>query len=269
MFAALGEGESSTPLCTIIGCRRPTQQVNPDPARVSGGPGARVTPLSAGRLASTAQQWPVVPVCWEGAIDDQRGAAEDIFIPSLVGRSLRTSTAMASAPTPAPGDDWHALYNRYHRAIYVDDSFPDNPLKLFASRPLTAPLLFPNVSSDARDHCANERTFLSWLRLSVYLAVVSVAILINFHLKSQPSDLEVRLSHPLGIVFWCLALACLATGCGIYMRTVAKYAHRRALVQSGVKTQFVFGVTATAIIAACAIFLGAEVQARQLHGGHD
>lgn len=177
---------------------------------------------------------------------------------------------MATATqTQTDGEDpWHLLYNPYRTTINVDDSFPDNPFKLFTTRPLLAPLLFANESSDARDHCANERTFLSWLRLSVYLAVVSVAILINFHLKSQPTDLEVRLSHPLGIVFWCLALACLATGCGIYMRTVTKYAHRRALVQSGVKTQFIFGVTATAIIAACAIFLGAEVQARQLRGGN-
>lgn len=174
---------------------------------------------------------------------------------------------MATATETETEDAWHPLYNRYSRAINVDETFPDSPFKLFATRPLTAPLLFPNISSDARDHCANERTFLSWLRLSIYLAVVSVAILINFHLKSQPSDLEVRLSHPLGIVFWLLALACLATGCGIYMRTVTKYAHRRALVQSGVKTQFVFGVTATAIIAACAVFLGAEVQSRQLHRG--
>jgi uncharacterized membrane protein YidH (DUF202 family) len=165
-------------------------------------------------------------------------------------------------------DAWHPLYNPYTKTVNVDDSFPTNPIRLFLSPPLYAPLLFPNVSSDARDHCANERTFLSWLRLSVYLAVVSVAILINFHLKSQPTDLEQRLSHPLGITFWFLALACLATGCGIYMRTVTKYAHRRALVQSGVKTQFIFGVVASAIIAACAIFLGAEVQAQRLRRGN-
>ena len=179
-----------------------------------------------------------------------------------------TTTTTTTIQTQVDQEDArYTQYSSYRTPINVDDSFPDNPFKLFASRPLLAPLLFANESSDARDHCANERTFLSWLRLSVYLAVVSVAILINFHLKSQPTDLEVRLSRPLGIVFWCLALACLTTGCGIYMRTVAKYAHRRALVQSGVKTQFVFGVTATAIIAACAIFLGAEVQARQIREG--
>jgi len=131
-------------------------------------------------------------------------------------------------------------------------------MKLFCTTPLYGPLLFPNVSSDARDHCANERTFLSWLRLSMYLAVVSVAIFINFHLKHQATAWERKISHPLGIIFWVLAIACLVSGLANYMRTVAKYAHKRALVQSGVKTQIVFGVVATAIVAACGIFIGAE-----------
>jgi uncharacterized membrane protein YidH (DUF202 family) len=138
---------------------------------------------------------------------------------------------------------------------------PEQPVKLFLTLPLYAPLLFSNTTSDARDHCANERTFLSWLRLSVYMAVVAVAIFVNFHLKSQPSSLERRLSHPLGIIFWVLSLACLATGLAIYMQTVTKYARRRALVQTGMKTQMVFAVVTVAIIAACALFLGAEVQA--------
>ena len=145
---------------------------------------------------------------------------------------------------------------------YRDTTSPANSLKLFLARPFHAPLLFPNVSSDARDHCANERTFLSWLRLSVYLAIVSIAILINFHLKHQPTALENKFSLPLGIIFWVLSLACLANGFSNYIRTVAKYARRRALVQSGMKTQIVFGVVATAIIAACAVFLGVEAQAK-------
>lgn len=144
---------------------------------------------------------------------------------------------------------------------------PESARQLFLLRPLYAPLLFSNVSSDARDHCANERTFLSWLRLAVYMAIVSVAIFINFHLKHEPTPLEQRLSHPLGIIFWVLSLACLVSGMGIYMRTVAKYARRRALVQSGIKTQIIFGVVATAIIAACAVFLGAEVEASRTRNG--
>lgn len=159
-------------------------------------------------------------------------------------------------------------HKRFHKLIFnAPRSHPDNPIKMFLQRPLYAPLLFSNVSSDARDHCANERTFLSWLRLSVYMAVVSVAIFINFHLKNQPTSFEQKLSHPLGIIFWLLSLACLASGIGIYMRTVTKYARRRALVQSGIKTQIIFGVVATAIIAACALFLGAEVQASRGRSG--
>lgn len=70
-------------------------------------------------------------------------------------------------------------------------------------------LLFDNVTSDARDHAANERSgfpinvcvenepewltdpiaFLAWLKLSVYMAIVSVAIVLSFHLKLQPTPL--------------------------------------------------------------------------------
>lgn len=65
-------------------------------------------------------------------------------------------------------------------------------------------LLFDNVASEARDIAANERStfdltwqiafltvtaFLSWLKLSVYMSIVAVAIVLNFHLKSKPSTL--------------------------------------------------------------------------------
>ncbi|MCJ1399860.1 hypothetical protein MMC11_003063 [Xylographa trunciseda] len=105
--------------------------------------------------------------------------------------------------------------------------------------PLFSPLLIPNNSSDARDHCANERTFLSWLRLSIYMAVVSVAIVVSFHLKNQPTAIERQIALPVGLTFWALSLACLASGAANYVQTVRKYARRRALVQSGWKTQVV------------------------------
>lgn len=81
--------------------------------------------------------------------------------------------------------------------------------------------------------------FLSWLRLAIYMAVVSVAILISFHLKSQPTPLERRIALPFGIIFWFLALACLASGTANYIKTVQKYSKRQALVQTGWKTQVV------------------------------
>lgn len=98
------------------------------------------------------------------------------------------------------------------------------------------------------------------------MTVVSVAIVISFHLKSQPSRLELRMAResgaetflaalqfnesrmltrrfwclgPLGIIFWLLSLACLALGFGNYIKTVNKYSRRAAIVQTGWKTQSV------------------------------
>jgi len=106
-------------------------------------------------------------------------------------------------------------------------------------RPIFGSLLFENNASDARDHCANERTFLSWLRLAVYMAIVSVAIVVSFHLQNQPTTIERRFALPFGIVFWLLSLACLASGLANYLRTVTRYSRRAALVQSGWKTEMV------------------------------
>ncbi|EGR51681.1 uncharacterized protein TRIREDRAFT_33502, partial [Trichoderma reesei QM6a] len=107
----------------------------------------------------------------------------------------------------------------------------------FFQWPLPAPLLFINESSDARDHCANERTFLSYLRLSIYMAIVSVAITVSFHIYRTPSELERQVAKPLGAVFWVLSVVTLAVGAGNYIRTVNLYGRRAAIVQSGWKTQ--------------------------------
>jgi hypothetical protein len=81
--------------------------------------------------------------------------------------------------------------------------------------------------------------FLSYLRLSVYMSVVSIAIILSFHLKEEPSDFELHMALPLGIVFWCLGMLCLALGFGNYVKTVTLYSRRTALVQTGWKTQTV------------------------------
>ncbi|OIW32092.1 hypothetical protein CONLIGDRAFT_629783 [Coniochaeta ligniaria NRRL 30616] len=117
--------------------------------------------------------------------------------------------------------------------------------------PIFGPLLFENETSDARDHCANERTFLSYLRLSVYMAVVSVAIVLSFHLKTKASDIELRMAKPLGAIFWALSVACLLVGCANYIRTVNRYSTRAALVQTGWKTQSIIGAIALSIVGAC------------------
>ncbi|KFX87719.1 hypothetical protein V490_08074 [Pseudogymnoascus sp. VKM F-3557] len=135
------------------------------------------------------------------------------------------------------------------------DADPYRRGSAFAHAPWWTPLIFENDSSDARDHCANERTFLSYLRLSVYMSVVSIAIILSFHLKDEPSDFELRMALPLGIVFWCLGLLCLVLGFGNYVKTMTLYSKRVALVQSGWKTQTTFGLVAASIVAVCILFL--------------
>lgn len=125
----------------------------------------------------------------------------------------------------------------------------------FWTWPFFGPLLFENESSDARDHCANERTFLSYLRLSVYMAVVSVALVLSFHLKHQPTDIELRMAKPLGAIFWVLSVASLILGLGNYIKTVNKYSRRAAIVQTGWRTQSVLAAISLSIVATCITLL--------------
>ncbi|KAI0546070.1 hypothetical protein F4679DRAFT_558884 [Xylaria curta] len=121
----------------------------------------------------------------------------------------------------------------------------------FTTWPLLGPLLFDNESSDARDHCANERTFLASLRLSIYMSVVAVAIAVSFHLRSAPTALEQRIAKPLGLIFWLLSVACLVVGLGNYITTVNKYSRKVAIVQSGWRTQFIMSFIAFSIFGTC------------------
>ncbi|WYZ45047.1 hypothetical protein EsH8_VIII_000363 [Colletotrichum jinshuiense] len=125
----------------------------------------------------------------------------------------------------------------------------------FLTWPIFGPLLFQNETSDARDHCANERTFLSYLRLSVYMSIVAVAIVLSFHLKSEPSQLELRMAKPLGIIFWILAVSCLCLGIGNYIKTVNKYSRKTAIVQTGWRTQLILSVVALSIVGTCVVLL--------------
>ncbi|KAI2464546.1 hypothetical protein F4781DRAFT_68996 [Annulohypoxylon bovei var. microspora] len=166
--------------------------------------------------------------------------------------------------TPQPDPENNALscscsnalsFSNLSRPVQVGDS---NGKNVFWIWPFLGPLLVENESSDTRDHCANERTFLSYLRLSIYMAVVAIAIVLSFHLKSQPSELELRMAQPLGIIFWVLSLACLVLGLGNYIKTLDKYSRRVAIVQTGWRTQSIMSLIALSIVCTCVILLVIE-----------
>lgn len=50
------------------------------------------------------------------------------------------------------------------------------------------------------------------------MAIVSVALVLSFHLKHQPSAIELRMAKPLGAIFWALSVACLGVGVANYIR---------------------------------------------------
>lgn len=64
------------------------------------------------------------------------------------------------------------------------------------------------------------------------MAVVAVAITLSFHLKTQPSAVELRMARPLGLVFWLLAVACLGLGLANYVSTWAHLILRRGFLFS-------------------------------------
>lgn len=49
------------------------------------------------------------------------------------------------------------------------------------------------------------------------MAIVSVAIVLSFHVKNQPSAAELAMARPLGVLFWLLSVACLLVGLGNYI----------------------------------------------------
>ncbi|KAH7385656.1 hypothetical protein BKA66DRAFT_569498 [Pyrenochaeta sp. MPI-SDFR-AT-0127] len=175
---------------------------------------------------------------------------------------FRTLDRMGESDEAILDEPYQPFYNPFGRKPILVKQDNEYDRAVFRERPLLGVLLFDNVSSDARDHAANERTFLAWLKLSVYMAIVSVAIVLSFHLKSKPSALEKKFALPLGIIFWILSLLCLLSGLANYISTVSQYSQRQALVQTGWKTQIVFTVVSASIVAACVLFLSTNAERR-------
>ncbi|KAL5120306.1 hypothetical protein ACEQ8H_001864 [Pleosporales sp. CAS-2024a] len=120
-------------------------------------------------------------------------------------------------------DPYRPFYNFLGAKPILVKQHNDYDRAVFRETPLLGALLFDNVSSDARDHAANER--------------------------------KKRIGLPTGIVFWILSLLCLGSGLANYVNTVARYSKREAMVQTGWKTQAVFTIVSASIVAACVVFL--------------
>ncbi|KAL9049783.1 MAG: hypothetical protein Q9162_007030 [Coniocarpon cinnabarinum] len=145
----------------------------------------------------------------------------------------------------------------YLRPAIPDPTIPSSQPRVL-TRPLHGPLLLPNASSEIRDLCASERTFLSNLRLGTYLALVAGAIVVQFHFADYnesgdyiPRPLDRRVALGLSAVFAVYSLIWLSVAVTNYVRTVEGYARKRALVQSGWKTNSLVGSLGVMVLATC------------------
>lgn len=49
------------------------------------------------------------------------------------------------------------------------------------------------------------------------MAIVSVAIVLSFHLRKTATDRELRMATPLGVIFLALSVSCLGVGLANYI----------------------------------------------------
>ncbi|KAI8075112.1 hypothetical protein BC940DRAFT_287472 [Gongronella butleri] len=81
------------------------------------------------------------------------------------------------------------MRSEYHEQTMTEPSGSGRPLKnnwiKFWYKRLSMSWLLENKASVARDHLANERTFLAWLRTSLSLITVGVAITQLYELNSS------------------------------------------------------------------------------------
>lgn len=163
---------------------------------------------------------------------------------------------------------------------------PSHPKLRFSSllTVLDNSFVVPNEGSMARDQCANERTYLSWLKLSCTIIVLGkethshpltlqhasdtlssfvhiliyritgFTIIINLRLpngETQPS-IDARYTRPIGITFVAIGMLSLILGIIKYFRNVKLLILHRTLVQAG---WFSFLLMAVVSLFACTIML--------------
>ncbi|GAA5892858.1 hypothetical protein JCM8208_004106 [Rhodotorula glutinis] len=121
-------------------------------------------------------------------------------------------------------------------------------------------VLVPNNGSTARDYCARERNFLSMVKMSTTLALVSAALLIRFQFGEEVSmpRFERYAQTPLGILFFVACLVTLAAGTFTFYTTSSGYEHRQAFVYAGKSTDAALVCVTVLVFTTCVVLLVAN-----------
>ena len=100
------------------------------------------------------------------------------------------------------------------------------------SSPTEVPATRPNESNRARDHLANERTFLAWVRTGVAFVVFGFAIGRFAIAIRQFFKLEGRPPATTGVTVWFGTIAIIA-GVALTVTGLVRYRQTRAQLEAG------------------------------------
>ncbi|OBA19441.1 hypothetical protein METBIDRAFT_26468, partial [Metschnikowia bicuspidata var. bicuspidata NRRL YB-4993] len=111
-------------------------------------------------------------------------------------------------------------------------------------------LTLDNHGAVARDHMANERTFLAWLRTSLSLVTIGVGTVQLLKLESESQNLS-RFAVPLGASFIMVGMLTLVMGSFRYFRV-------QSMLLSSLypASQFLVSVLAAAVFLLVVVTLG-------------
>ncbi|GAA5976767.1 hypothetical protein JCM10908_005625 [Rhodotorula pacifica] len=113
-----------------------------------------------------------------------------------------------------------------------------------------------NEGSTARDYLARERNFLSWLKLTVSLAVISAALLVRFQFGGVVMpDWEQHAQEPLGILFFVASIGSLISSSITFYRAQSDYALHKAFVYAGRAQDTLIVGIALLTLASCILLL--------------
>jgi uncharacterized membrane protein YidH (DUF202 family) len=179
------------------------------------------------------------------------------------------------------------VFHRANLECMSESGEPSHPKLRFSSllTLLDNSFVVPNEGSMARDQCANERTYLSWLKLSctiivlgkknthalwhtlqhasdtlssfVHISIYRITgftIIINLRLpngETQPS-IDARYTRPIGITFVAIGMLSFILGLIKYFRNVRLLILHRTLVQAGWFSFLLMGIVS---LFACTIML--------------
>lgn len=187
-------------------------------------------------------------------------------VEAVVLGAMVVLTCLAGPSTPGDRPSWPGRSSgRCSSTTRAATRATTAPTREVRHAPPLCPGQRPHAGTLVAKQGANA-AFLSYLRLSVYMAVMSVAITLSFHLKHTPTEVERAMAFPLGTVFWVLSALVLLAGVANYISkpaptrapfcssssvwkvcvadagravTVNKYSQKVAIVQTGWRTQLV------------------------------